>query len=259
MAYRRQLNKFRPRTSQGRFPQRQYGSELTGTRRHQFIAQPVAPAAGVGVVAPNEWLGFELASFKRTFDAGVTDDSPPTPTASNNYQTPDVFNGSKIHNFSAKIKIQNVSASNSAIWDVYEFALSFYDVLLWRQIQPATCPLRFSVVGSPGATQGEVTWMSPIDATTVLSNTIKNFKFIQHYMHHKGTVTLTPTDGGQPNAEININRLPPKCRRSQTGMFYGILLHNDSNKNDSNTLNSDASVEVSFNETPSDNRLPYID
>lgn len=237
---------------------RSYASEQSGLRRHQFIAAPSAPAAGIGIVAANEYLVFNIARFTRTFDAGVTDDVNPTATASNNFQSPNVMNGSKIINLNAKLKIQNTSASNSAVWDVYEVALSFYDGLIWTTLLDASCPFTFQNAGGAGDTDGQVR-VKAIISSLLVTNTVKNFKFLQHYLKNRGSITLTPTDGGAPNAEINLRRFPEKVRRSQTGMMYAIILHNDSGKNDAQTLNSDASLEVSFDEIPSENRLPFID
>jgi len=94
----------------------------------------------------------------------------------------------------------------------------------------------------------------------ITENTIKNYKFLQHYIKKRGTVFVTNEDGGNGGeVTININRVPPKCRRSQTGMYWGLFFHNNSDKNGSETLNLDATIEESFEEIPSDNRLPYID
>ena len=71
-------------------------------------------------------------------------------------------------------------------------------------------------------------------------------------------MTLNSEDASGSVQKFRITRVPLKCRRSQTGMFWGLFFVNDSEKNLSNTLALDSFMEVSFNEHPSDNRLPYL-
>jgi len=243
-----------PTSSMGR-RQRNYVSQQTGAKRHQFQATaqgtPNTLTAGL-------YFYFTLAKFKRSLPGG-TDDVPLNPTASNNYQSASVFNGGKIYNFDATIKIKNRGAIGGYL-DIYQVAASFYDVLVWNTLLPSGCPLTFdsSTVG-PADLRGEVTPKS-ITSTLIIKNTIKNYKFLQHYIQPVGTVFVTNEDGGNGGeVSIRINRIPPKCRRSQTGMYWGLFFHNDSDSNGSETLTLDATIDESFEEIPSDNRLPFID
>lgn len=231
--------------------QRSYVSQQSGGRRHQFQSlsngTPLTLTTGL-------YFQFILARFRRSFDSGA--DTPPTATASNNFQSADVFNGSKITNYNAVIRIKNRGAVGGYL-DVYEVALSFFDVLIWNTIQPTACP--FTIDTSTSNLEGIVA-PKAITNTLVVANTIKNFKFVAHYMKHRGTVFVTNEDGGNGGeVTININKVPAKCRRSQTGMFWGLIFHNDSDKNGSETLILDATINASFEEIPSDNRLPFLE
>lgn len=239
----------------GQSSQKSYVSQQSGAKRHQFqglaIGTPSALTAGL-------YFYFNMAWFYRSAP-GATDDVPLSPTASNNYQSGAVMNGSKIVNYNAKIKIRNRGAISGYL-DVYQVAVSFYDVLIWNTLFPTACPFTFdtTTVG-PADKRGEVNGKA-ITNTLVAKNTIKNFKFLQHYIQHKGTVFVTNEDGGNGGeVTINVNRVPPKCRRSQTGMYWGLIFHNDSDSNGTEALALDATYDVSFEEIPSDNRLPYLD
>lgn len=230
-----------------------YVSESSGLRRHEITSVlQGTPAA----ILPNEYIFTYLLQFKRAF--GAADDSEPTATASNNYQTWAVMNGSKVGNFTAKIDIANQSASQPAYLDVYTVAVSFYDVLVWNTILPTQCPFTFdSTTTGPPNLQGAVS-AKAVSATLITENGYKNYKIVQHYMKKVGTIYMSPSDGGKSNAQIVIDRVPAKCKRSQTGMLFAVILHNPTTKNNAATLNVDATLDLSFNEYPSSNRLPFI-
>ncbi len=86
--------------------QKNYVSQQSGAKRHQYQSLPVnSPLA----LAAGEYFVHRLARFVRGTTA-APDDTPPSPTASNNYQTPSVMNGSKIVNYNTKISIKNRGA-----------------------------------------------------------------------------------------------------------------------------------------------------
>lgn len=235
--------------------QRSYVSQQSGSKRHQYQA---VSAGTPQTLTAGLYFFFSLLQFKRSAAGGV-DDVPPSATASNNYQTASVFNGSKIINYNASIKLKNRGAIGGYL-DVYEVACSFYDVLIWNTIFPTACPFTFdSTTVGPADLRGEL-GAKAITNTLVVKNTIKNYKFLQHYIKPIGTVFVTNEDGGNGgDVTINVNRVPPKCRRSQTGMLWALIFHNDADSNGNETLNLDATLDASFEEIPSENRLPYID
>lgn len=239
----------------GRLPN-DYRSQQSGVYRHQGNA---APNTGTpSALAANFYFVFNLLRFKRTFAPGVTDDTPPTATASNNYQNTDTFNGSRIENYKNKITITNTSSTITAILDVYETALSFWDGLIWNTVRSGTCPVTFDTTTvSPGDQRGTIGPKTPTGSIITL-NDWSNVKFQQHYLKKRGTITIPNKDAGNNVVEIFINQVPGKVRRAQTGQYWGLFFHNDSTKNGSNTLALTATQEFSFDEKPSDNRLPYI-
>ena len=262
MAYRKS-GSFKPRTTASISPVsgsvknsgRDYLSEQSGSRRHSLSTS--TSDVGTGALLTGEYFGFTLCRFKRTFAPGVTDDVEPTPTTSNNYQSKDVMNGSRISQLSAKFRIVNTGTSTPANLDVYMVAVSFYDVLVWNTVFSALCPFTFNTTGGVGDNRGFIDYKA-MTATLVTDNEWKNYKFIQHYLKKLGTLSIGNADSGKNEVEMTINQIPPQCRRSQTGMFYGILFHNEASKNASATVNVNPFLDLKFLETPTTNRLPYI-
>lgn len=228
-----------------------YVSEQSGSRRHEFVLNTSA-ADVTGV-----YKFFNMAKFKRTFDAGVTNDVNPTASDSNNYATAAVMNGSKISHFASTWMISNNSTSVPCYIDVYVIALSFFDGLIWNTLQAATCPITFDVAGGAGDDRGVIGIKTPA-AGLITAQNYRSFTHIQHYMKQLGTVFLAANDGSPSSQSFTLNRLPAKCRRSQTGMVYAIFFVNDTVKNNSATIDYKVNATVSFLETPSDNRIPYV-
>lgn len=235
--------------------QKSYVSQQSGSERHEFqqlsTGTPLTLTAGL-------YFFFTLLRFVRSASGG-TNDVPLSPTASNNFQTPNVFNGGKIINYNGKISIKNRGAVSGYL-DVYQVNVSFYDVLVWNTLFPTGCPFTIDTTTTgPADLRGRVDGKT-ITSTLIVKNNIKNFKFLQHYIKPMGSVFVSNEDGGNGGeVTININRVPPKCRRSQTGMLWAIMFHNDSDKNGSETLVLDATLDTSFEVIPTDNRLPFID
>ncbi len=232
-----------------------YESFLTGSKRHQFTT--VQALGDPDILLPGEYFMHFMLGFSRSA-TGSTDDVPLAPTDSNNYQTASVMNGSYISNYQADITIKNHGAGNPITLDIFQVAVSFWDVFVWDGLIPSACPINFDNVSvGPADLRGAVGFKA-VTPTLIVENIIKNKKFLQHYIQKIGSVTLTSEDGSTPLAKFRISRVPLKCRRSQTGMFWGLFFVNDSDKNNSETLNIDTFMEISFNEHPADNRLPYL-
>ncbi len=236
--------------------QTNYVSEHTASRRHEFqtgATRPPGTTLGAG-----DYLYFPLLQFRRTFHS-TTENQDPTPTASNNYASTTVMNGSQVRNFSATITLQN-RASIGGHLDVYEVICSFYDVLIWDTLNNNLCPFSFQTELTTGESDKRGTVYGKTIAPKYMSkNQIKSYKYIQRYVKHRGLAWLPTEDGGNGGkVVIQINRVPPKCVRSQTGMFWALFFVNDSGQNGSQTLNLDAQADISFNEIPSAERLPYL-
>lgn len=230
-----------------------YVSEQSGARRHE-VRNTLVGSGGTLLAGTYQYT--TLCEFKRSF-GGVTDGEP-SPTASNNYQSVQVMNGSRISNYTAMLTCKNVSSSLPAILDVYIIALSFYDGLVWDQVISGSCPITYdNSTVSPADLRGEINWKTPT-ATLVTKNNYNSYKTVQHFMKYIGQIQLSATDGGKNQVTIPLPNLPRKCRRSNSGMFYGLILHNDSNINEGASLDVVSNVDIKFLETPSENRIPYV-
>ena len=227
-----------------------YKSDQTGIRRHQVI-NPLGALATINLGDYQETI---LARFNRSFGAGSDDE--PTATASNNFQSVSVMNGSAIRKFTAKIKLSNNASSNGVYIDVYELTYSFGESLYQDEVYGAFCPVEFTGTAGGVDERGNVNFKAP--HITWTENNYKNFKGLQRHIKFLGTMFISSEDGGTPAAEFMIQGLPAKCRRSQTGMFYGLILHYSSTKNNAATANIDASIEINFEEIPANNRLPFL-
>lgn len=226
-----------------------YKSLQTAQRRHDYIAG--APNIGTPLtLAAEDYLGLTLIRFRRSFGAGA--DDPPTATSGNNFQTPDVFNGSEIRDLDAMVRLTNKSNADPITLTIYKFALSFYDTYVANLY--ASFPLQWNATATD---EGEVFWKAII-ASALGHNTIDNSKFRQHFAQRVGEVTLGLEGSGKETVELNWRGAPPKCKRSQTGMHYGYALVNDSDKNEGRTVSMDYSFRNHFIEIPSNNRLPYL-
>lgn len=230
-----------------------YGSLSTGKWRHEYVQNTPAFGVPTALTLGNYFLSLN-AYFMRTSTAVA--DTPPVPTVSNNLGNPLVMNGSRISQFRKTIRLKNTSATNSPTIDIYQVALSYYDALIWDTMRTAECPVTFTNTG--GVYDGAVN--PKIPAIGVLSaNDTANFKFQQHYLKHVKTVTLGNTDGDNV-VEFTMSKIPPKCIRSQTGMFWATIFVYDTNKNTpASTANIEYSEATSFMETPSEQRLPFIE
>lgn len=230
-----------------------YQTSGTGVWRHEYNTA----ITGIGSINPASFASVQLLRFVRSFGSAGQNDFPPSPTASNNFQSFNVFNGSRIENFEAKFNIKNISSTTAYDLDVYIIALSFYDALVWDTVLPSNSLVTFtSALGDPD-NRGQVFIKSPT-ANLVTRNSFANYKINQHYMQKLGTIHLSPSDGTSGTAEFSLKELPMKVRRSQTGMFYAVIFANDSDVNNGSIFQGTGTAQVSFDEIPSENRLPYV-
>jgi len=237
---------------QGR-KQSSYTTNLSGSKRHQY-SRPIATAS---TIAADEYSIIPLVSFQRTFGTG--DDEPDTPALSNNLPTHEVMNGSKIQNYASKITVKHTGSQNAQILDVYEVQLSFYDVLVWNTILPSACPFNFETSTVTPDKAGVVTFKATAVGLVTNQNWL-SFKIVQHYMKYRGQLTFGAEDGTpSPAVDLNITRIPAKCRRSNLGMMWALILLYSSDKNASGTtFTADTSQTATFDEIPADNRLPFV-
>lgn len=257
MPFQRKAGVYSSRDNSLKFAERDlkdYGPRQSGLRRHQFTSGGLN---GFLVMAAGAYGQVELLTFRRTF-SGAADDVEPTPTASNNFQTTQVMNGSYISRYRAVINIENSDNTKGTYLDVYEVQVSFWDVFLWNSIFPTQCPYTFDNTGvGPPDTRGFVA-PKAITSTLIVENTIKNHKFLQHFIKHRGTIYIGALGQDNNKAQVVIDRVPPKVRRSNNGMHWGLLFHNNSDKNGALGANFVATCEYDFDEIPSSDRIEYL-
>ena len=162
------------------------------------------------------------------------------------------MNGSNIYNFSSTIKIQNEGAQPHFL-NVYETSLSFSDCIYMETVYPQTFPYNMT---TSGVDAGRVGAKTP---DSVFTDTIwRNFVGLQRHIKKLGTINIGTHDAGDRGiAELNFTGIPAKCRKSQTGMFYGWLLSNDTVLNSAAAFNGTITQQFNFDEVPSSNRIPY--
>lgn len=235
----------------GRSPLRNnYKSEQTGQRRHDYLAG--APNIGTPLtLASEDYLLQTICRFRRSFSGA---DGEPTATSGNNYQTADVMNGSEIRDIQSLIRMTNKSNADPATLTVYKIALSFWDALVLQTNDPTHSVFNWVTTAN---NEGEVA-PKILGSLRVGENSLNNSRFLQHYYQKMGEITLGQEGSGKETVEININGVPPKCKRSQTGMYYGYLFYADSDKNEGRTLSLDYSFRNHFIEIPANNRLPWL-
>lgn len=254
--HNRNTRRVRPNSSLPGQPNFSYRG--TGTRRHEWASS----IANTSSLAVGDYFLSQHVRFVRTFGSGSPPaaDVEPTPTVGNNFQTPSVMNGSKIVNFRKRIKIKNnqtttvsTSTQKTVTLQVYEMAFSFWDAYLFDQ-WGTNAGLPDDIVDFLSSTneEGEV----PVNNThpTLTINLIKNSRFLQRYLRHVGQIVMAPGE----EVELLLNRVPPKCRRSNFGMFWAHLFLNDSTLNAGEAIAITANEETSFEEIPSDERQGWL-
>ncbi len=220
----------------------------TGGLRHEGSFD--VPQVGTPeMLALGEYFVVENALFMRSSAAG-TPDLPFTPSASNNLASPRVMNGSYISNFSSNIRLKNQDSVDTVTLDVYEITLSFYDCLIWESILPDACPFTFSQTAN---IEGQVAAKVGLVPDFTVQN-INNFKFLQHFARHMGSVTIGDVQGDNV-IELKQHRIPPKCRRSNTGMYWGLVFVYDSTKNKQQNATIEFNQELSFRESTNSDRI----
>ncbi len=222
------------------------GAPTTFNRRHEFTSDHGT------MTTSGEYETIIFAKYKRDF---TLPDDDPTPTASNNYQTPNIQQGGMVNSFQARVMMRHV-ALNPAFYDIYEVVCSFYDSLITDTIKDVLCPIQMTT-DMPGSldNRGEVTFKSP--HITFTDNNLKNSQLLQHIIHHRIRVPFGQKDATATPTTLEFNRIPAKCRRSQIGMFYGLIIHNPSDLNGSATPNLQISSEIAFNESPTTQKMPW--
>ena len=228
---------------------RNYGGELTGTRRHN-----VTETAGVSAGMLGDYTTMDLVKMRRTFSTTEADIEP-TATSSNNFSTTDTMNGSRVSNYECIVRMQNKDSDQGVYLDVYALTTSFFTAANSQLVNDSESILEFTDAVGTSDRRGEV---APKGTHIIFSESAyKARKQTQSFQKLLGTIYLSSEDGGSPQSTFTIRGVPPQVRRMQTGAYYGLMFHLDSIKNSGNNYDYDISGEISFMEHPSSNRLPY--
>lgn len=228
-----------------------YKSSGTGIRRHDLNLEI---AQGNMAIDSGSYFPFPFFRFQRTFSPAAADpDVEPTATSSNNYVSLNVMNGSAIRNHSSSIKIQNEGAQPHYL-NIYSAVFSFADALYASSLFPVEFPYTMELSGN---NQGQIDENTP-NATSFNDTQWRNFKTLQKYIKKLGTINIGTHDSGDRGvAELNFTGVPPKTVRSQTGMYYGLIIQNDSQLNGAAAFNGTITQQTSFEEIPSTDRIPF--
>ena len=166
------------------------------------------------------------------------------------------MNGSNIYNHQTSIKIQNEGAQPHYL-NVYSVAFSFSDVHYASALMGNKFPYTMTTVDNTPDNRGQIL-ETPAGSSAFEDTIWRNFMTLQRYIKKIGTINLGTHDSGDRGvAELNFTGVPPKCRKSQTGMFYGYLINNDTILNNGEAFNGNIIQQTNFDERPSENRLPY--
>lgn len=227
--------------------------------RHQNVR--AAPNTGsANALTTNNYFASNMLSTVMSFNA-TTPDTPPIdePTfnpVSNVILGSNIFNGSRVEDgsYSKIIRLKNNDAVTRYL-DLYQVTLSFLETTDWVTIMGAgQVPIGQQITGiNAGDIVADAPTSGVIDAVNY-----KNFLTHQHYMQKIGTIELGAAASGENTVTLEYTDVPAKCKYGNYGMVWRLFFHNDFNKNGVTTLNISYNDELSFNEIPSDYRIPFI-
>ena len=123
-------------------------------------------------------------------------DIEPTATASNNFVSSSVMNGSYVQNHQTSVKIQN-EGSQPHYFNIYTVAFSFADVLYASALFPSEFPYQMETTGNDA---GIVT-PTTVTAVGFSDTNWRNFKTLQKYIRKVGTINIGTHDAGDRGVE----------------------------------------------------------
>ena len=177
---------------------------------------------------------------------------------SKRYATTSVQEGSTVKNMHLEIQIQPKTLSSSAICDFYTARImtSFHDIKGNEifGLEPDTAQdgkVKITdEASSPTSTQ--VSGTSGIDNNPLPQQTLSKQQYdegdvIKHW--YRG-VRKNVIYGGQPVLYQAWERVPSKVKRSNTGMFYGMVIMNDSTSVTDDTDALRVQIKEQFTEIP---------
>jgi hypothetical protein len=198
--------------------------------------------------------------YNATESLGVSIDASSKVTAQGTkiYQNTGVQDGSTVRNIHLEIQIQPKTLSSSAILDFYtgRITTSFHD-LKGDQIYGLKASsvtdgkAAFTDEDATSETVAEISPANGQDGVITVNPMVKSLfdqgDVIKHWWKN---IRKNVIYGGQPVLYSNWEKVPAKCTRSNPGMFFGLILMNDSTSTDDDTDVLRVEIKESFTEIP---------
>ena len=211
-------------------------------------------------IEPSKTAIIPLLHYNATESLGVAIDASSKVTAQGTkiYQNTGVQDGSTVRNIHLEIQIQPKTLSSSAILDFYtgRITTSFHD-LKGDQIYGLKASsvtdgkATFTDENASSETTQEVSPANGQDGTITVNPMVKSLfdqgDVIKHWWKN---IRKNVIYGGQPVLYSAWEKVPAKCTRSNPGMFYGLILMNDSTSTDDDTDVLRVEIKESFTEIP---------
>lgn len=188
-------------------------------------------------IEPGKTAIIPLLHYNPTETTGVAinANSKVTAQGTKTYANTGVQDGSTVKNLHLEIQIQPKTLSSSAILDFYSgrITTSFHDVAGGQiygleQSSQDDGKVRFTDEAS-SPTYVEVSNTDGQDLTVPVNGMTKQvFDFGDVIKHWWKGIKKNVIYGGQPVLYDRWEKVPAKCTRSNPGMFYGLILMNDS-------------------------------
>lgn len=250
MAYRSGFNRRSKNFSSGGTVYAQGGANYE-IRRHQISREIIVEPQKTKIIP---LLNYHPSEPTGTATSGGTKISA---MGSKVYENTSVQEGSYVSRIGLDITIQPETLNSAAILDFYvgRIAVSFHDTAggqvygleadgttgKTKFSDEAATPVLTDVADSSGVTQAPPS----TDLTKALYD---NGDVVKHWIRQ---VRKNVIYGGQPALYNRSEYVPAKCKRSNTGMFYGLVFMNDAvSDSTSTTDNLRIDIKESFIERP---------
>lgn len=252
MAYRRNTRKYGGNSTFSSSGQvYKTGSSTYEVRRHSLervveIEPQKSKIIPLLAYYPSEGLGTTITATSKV-----------TASGSKIYPTVAIQEGSRVNAIHLDVTIEPKTGSSSQITPFYvgRVATSFHDVkggnIYGLEPDGDTGKVKFSDEASTPSLSDVITSGG---ATTSngpeLSMTKESFDLGDIIKHWWRGVRKNVMFGGQPVVYNRWEKVPNKCKRSNPGMFYGMLIMNDASAVSGDTDTLKVTIKQNFNEIP---------
>lgn len=210
-------------------------------------------------IEPNKTAIIPLLHYHPTEPTGTTISagSKISLMGSKRYANTAVQEGSTVRNIHLEIQIQPKTLSSSAICDFYtgRIMTSFHDIKgdqiygmtpdtvegKVKITDEASSPTATQVSGSTGIDN------NPLPQNSMTKDSFDNGDVIKHWWKN---IRKNVMYGGQPVLYDRWEKVPAKCTRSNSGMFYGLVIMNDASATTDDTDVLKVEIKESFTEIP---------